>query len=102
MDEGIALANDGMLAHRIDGCGLRGGWMHARRMELPVVTCVRVLARGSRGSSVACNHPQYEGRMCDYSLVLSRHPRGHLTRIGERSCWRFPQRGTEGDGVQGI
>lgn len=65
MDEGIALANDGMLAHRIDGCGLRGGWMHARGMELPVVTCIRVLARGSRGSSVACNHPQDEDKRRD-------------------------------------
>ena len=98
MDEGIALANDGMLAHRIDGCGLRGGWMHARGMELPVVTCVRVLARGSRGSSVACNHPQDEDKGCDKGLDLSRHPRGHLARIGEQSCRGLPQRGTEGDG----
>ena len=65
MDEGIALANDGVLAHRIDGCGLRGGWMHARGMELSVVACVRGLARGSRGSSVACNHPQDEDKRRD-------------------------------------
>ena len=65
MDEGIALAIDGMLAHRIDGCGLRGGWMHARGMEFLVVICICVLARGSRGSSVACNHPQDEDKRRD-------------------------------------
>ena len=98
MDEGIALAIDGMLAHRIDGCGLRGGWMHARGMVLPVVACVRGLARGSRGSSVACNHPQDEDKWGDKGLDLSRYPRGHLARIGERSCRGLPQRGTKGDG----
>ena len=56
MDEGIALAKNGVLAPRIDGCGLCGGRMYARGMELSVVAIIRGVARGSRGKPVARHH----------------------------------------------
>ena len=65
MDEDFALADNGVLAHRIDGFGLRGGWMHARGMELSVVAIICRLDSSSRGASVACYHPQDEDKRRD-------------------------------------